>query len=170
MRKYNLKLHPDKCEFLRKEISYLGHIIGHTAVRLDEKRIEVVRNNAEPRTTRELKGFLYLAAYYRRFIKKFSKIAKPLTELLKNDTPYIWNEKTDSAFITLKALLTTEPLLQYPDLTTDASNGAIGAVLIQSLIGKDLRIAFASRTRNNAEKLPYGRKGIISYCVGMQTL
>jgi hypothetical protein len=134
IRKYNIKLQPDKCEFLRKEVCYLGHIIGHTGVRPDEKRIAAVKNFPEPKTTRELKGFLGLAGYYRRFIPNFSKIAKALTELLK-DTPYIWNDKTEKAFVTLKNSLTSEPILQYPDftrpfvLTTDASNDAIGAVL-----------------------------------------
>jgi len=153
MRKHNLKLQPDKCEFLRKEVSYLGHVIGPTGVRPDEKRVKAVRDFPEPKTTRELKGFLGLAGYYRRFVPNFSKVAKPLTELLKKNVPYVWNEKTEAAFVTLKTLLTTEPLLQYPDftrpfvLTTDASNDAIGAVLSQGPIGKNLPIAYASRTQ-----------------------
>ena len=153
-----MKLQPDKCEFLRKEVSYLGHDIGQTGVRPDEKRIEAVKECPEPRTTRELKGFLGLAEYYRRFIPNFSKTAKPLTELLKKNTPYVWNDKTNEAFISLKTLLTTEPLLQYPDLsipftlTTNVSNDAIGAVLSQGSIGRDPPIAYASRTLNNAER------------------
>ena len=158
MRKYNMKLQPDKCEFLRKEVSYLGHVIGQTGVRPDEKRIEAVKEYPEPRTTQELKGFLSLAGYYRRFIPNCSKIAKPLTELLKKKAPYVWNDKTKEAFISLKTLLMTEPLLQYPDftkpfiLTTDASNDAVGPVLSQGSIGKDPSIPYASRTLNNAEK------------------
>ena len=107
-----MKLQPDKCEFLRKEVSYLGHVIGQTGVRPDEKRTEAVKEYPEPRTTREVKGFLGLAGYYRRCIPNFSKIANPLTELLKKNTPYVWNDKTKEAFISLKTLLTTEPLLQ----------------------------------------------------------
>jgi len=90
-----------------------------------------------------------LTGYY-RFIPNFSNIAKPLTELLKKNVPYTWNDKTERASVTLK-LLTTEPLLQYPDftrpfvLTTDASNEAIGAVLSQGPVGKDLPIAYASQ-------------------------
>lgn len=158
MRKYNLKLQPDKCEFLRKEVSYLGHVIGSTGVRPDEKRVEAVKSYPVPKTTRELKGFLGLAGYYRRFIPNFSKIAKPLTELLKKNTPYVWDDRTENAFNTLKELLTTQPLLQYPDftkpfvLTTDASNDAIGAILSQGPIRKDLPISYASRTLNNAER------------------
>jgi len=138
-----MKLQPDKCEFLRKEVSYLGHVIGQTGVRPDEKRIEVVKEYPERRTTQELKSFLRLTGYYRRFIPNFSKIAKPLTELLKKNTPYIWNYKMKEAFISQKTLLTTEHLLQYPDftkpfvLTTDASNDATGAVLSQASTGKD---------------------------------
>jgi hypothetical protein len=158
MRKYNMKLQPDKCEFLRKEVCYLGHVIGHTGVRPDDKRIEAVKHFPEPKTTQELKGFLGLTGYYRRFIPNFSKIAKPLTELLKKHTPYTWSERTERAFVTLKNLLISEPILQYPDftrpfvLTTDASNDAIGAILSQGPIGKDLPIAFASRTLNTAER------------------
>jgi hypothetical protein len=158
MRKYNMKLQPDKCEFLRKEVSYLGHVIGQDGVRPDERRIEAVKDYPQPKTTRELKGFLGLAGYYRRFIPNFSKIAKPLTELLKKDAPYVWSDKTDEAFTSLKTALTTEPLLQYPDfskpfiLTTDASKDAIGAVLSQGTIGKDPPIAYASRTLNRAER------------------
>jgi hypothetical protein len=111
MRRYNTKLQPDKCEFLGKEVSYLGHVIGEMGIRPDEKRIEAVKEFPKPKTTRELKGFLGLAGYYCRFIPNFSKITKPLTELLKRDAPYVWNDKTEEAFISLKTLLTTEPLL-----------------------------------------------------------
>jgi hypothetical protein len=151
-------LQQDKCEFLRRDISYLGRVIGQKGVKPDEKIVRVVKDYPEPRATRELKGFLSLAGYYRRFIPNFSKIAKPLTELLKKNTPYVWNDKTEAAFITLQTLLTTEPLFQYPDftrpfvLTADGSNEAIGAVLSQGRIGKDLPIAYASRILNNAER------------------
>jgi hypothetical protein len=91
MRKHNLKLQPDKYEFLQKEVSYLGYVIGPTGVRPDEKRVKAVKDFPEPKTTRELKGFLGLARYYRRFVPNFSKIAKPLTELLKKNVPYDWN-------------------------------------------------------------------------------
>jgi hypothetical protein len=154
MRKYNLKLQPDKCKFLRKEVSYLGHVIGQTGMRPDEKRIEAVKEYPKPKSTRQLKGFLGLVGYYRRFIPNCSKIAKPLTELLKKDAPYVWNDKMEEAFASLKPVLLTEPLLQYPDfskpfiLTTDA----IGAVLSQGSIGKDPPITYTSRTLNRAKR------------------
>ena len=102
---------------MRKEVSYLGHVIGPAGVRPDEERVKAVKDFPEPKTTHGLKGFLGLAGYYRRFVSNFSKIAKPLTELLKN-IPYDRNEKAEAAFVTLKTLLTTEPLLQYPDYPT----------------------------------------------------
>ena len=77
MRQHKIKLEPDKCEFLRREVSYLGHVIGQTDKRPVERRIKAVKDYPEPRTSRELKGFLRLAGYYRRFIPNFSKIVKP---------------------------------------------------------------------------------------------
>jgi len=154
MRQHNLKFQPDKCDFLRRGVSYLGHVTGQTGIRPDEKRKRAVKDYPEPRTTRELKG---LAGYYMMFTPNFSKRAKPRTGLLKKNTPYIWNEN-GAAFATLKTLLTTEPLFQNPDftrpfvLTTDASNDAIGTVLSQGPRGKDLPKAYASRTLNNAER------------------
>jgi hypothetical protein len=105
-----------------------------------------VREFPTPTNTRQLKRNLGLSSYYRRFIPNFSKIAKPLTELLKKNTPFEWNQKAEDAFVTSKYLLTNEPLLQYPDfarpfvLTTDASNEALGAILRQGIIGQDFSI------------------------------
>jgi hypothetical protein len=96
-------LHPDKCEFLRREVSYLGQ----TGIKSDEKRIRAAKDCPKPRTTRELR-FLGLVGYCKRFIPDFSKIAKPLTGLLKKCTPYIWNDKTEATFVTLKTVLTTD--------------------------------------------------------------
>jgi len=89
-----MKLQPDKCEFLRKEVSYLGHVIGRAGVKPDENRIEAVKDYPEPKTTRELKGFLGLVGYYRMSIPDFRKIAKPLTDLLKKNTPYMTKQKS----------------------------------------------------------------------------
>jgi hypothetical protein len=106
-----------------------------------ESKLSAVKEFPIPTNTKKLKGFLGLAGYYRRFVSNFSKIAKLLTNLLKNNTPFIWNADSDEAFNTLKRLLTSQPLLQYPDfskpfvLTTDASNNAFAAVLSQGDIG-----------------------------------
>jgi len=158
LRNANLKLQPDKCEFLRKEVAYLGHIIGSDGVRPDPNKINAVFKFPIPRNQKNIKQFLGLVGYYRRFIPQFSKIARPLTDLLKKDRTFIWENHQIEAFEKLKSALCTEPVLQYPDfsqpfnLTTDASGHAIGGILSQGKIGKDLPIAYVSRVLNKAEQ------------------
>ena len=152
-----LTLQPDKCYFLKKEIAYLGHIITRDGVKPDPRKIEAVREFPRPKTRKNIKQFLGLIGYYRRFIHEFAKIAKPLTLLTKLGIKYHWDQPQQEAFEKLRDLITTQPILQYPDfkkpfiVTTDASNYAIGAVLSQGKIGEDLPIAYASRTLNDAE-------------------
>lgn len=157
LREHNLKLQPDKSEFLHKEVQYLGHIITDKGVKPDPKKIECVKKFPVPKNPRDIKSFLGLVGYYRRFIENFSHITKPLTSLLKKDTKFIWLSEQQLAFDTLKEKITTAPILQYPDftkpfiLTTDASNYAVSAILSQGEINKDLPIAYASRTLNKSE-------------------
>lgn len=158
LRKANLKLQPDKCEFLRREVTYLGHIISEDGVKPDPKKIRSVQDFPRPRNTKNIKQFLGLAGYYRRFIPNFSKTARPLTELLKKDTPFTWADTQEQAFSHLRDALISEPVLQYPDLTkpfvvtTDASDYAVGGILSQGTIGKDRPIAYTSRLLNAAER------------------
>jgi len=158
LRKHNLKLQPDKCEFLKKDVVYLGHKISEHGVEPDARKLEVIEQFPPPKTAKQLKSFLGLMGYYRRFIPLFSKIASPLHKLLKRDAKYLWEESQEAAFRALKQKLMTQPILQYPDfskefiLTTDASNEGAGAVLSQGPIGKDLPIAYASRRFNKAEQ------------------
>lgn len=153
----NLKLQPDKCEFLHKEICYLGHLITENGVKPNPKKISAIAEYPRPTNPKSIKQFLGLLGYYRKFINKFATIAKPLTYLLKKDVPFVWGLDQENAFQNLKSCLTREPILQYPDftkpfaLTTDASNFAIGAILSQGDIGEDLPVAYASRSLNNAE-------------------
>lgn len=152
-----LLLQPEKCKFLCKEISYLGHVITNEGVKPDPKKTEAVANFPRPRNSKNIKQFLGLAGYYRRFVRDFANIARPLTNLLKKEKQFQWDQEQEDAFIELKTILCTEPLLQYPDftqpfvITTDASGYALGAVLSQGPIGKDLPVAYASRTLNGAE-------------------
>lgn len=154
----NLKLQPDKCEFLRKEVAYLGHTISADGVRPDPNKIKAITEFPVPRSPTNIKQFLGLVGYYRRFIPQFSKIAKPLTDLLKKDRRFYWETTHTLAFNQLRKSLCSEPILQYPDftrpfiLTTDASGYAIGGVLSQGNIGKDLPIAYVSRVLNKAEQ------------------
>lgn len=157
LRKANLKIQPDKCEFLRKEVAYLGHLITQNGVKPNPDKIEAIESFPQPENPKEVKSFLGLAGYYRRFIPNFAKISKPLTKLLTKDTPFIFDFECKESFKNLKTALTSDPILIYPNfeepflLTTDASAFAIGAILSQGPVGKDLPIAYASRTLCSAE-------------------
>lgn len=158
LRKYNFKIQLDKSEFLKKEVSYLGHIITTKGIKPNPDKIEAILNFPIPKNPKEIKSFLGLIGYYRKFILNFAKITKPLTNCLKKDSHIdINNTEYKNCFHTCQQLLTNNPILQYPDfeqpftLTTDASNFAIGAVLSQGPDGSDLPIAYASRTLNQHE-------------------
>jgi len=106
LNKANLKLQPDKCKFLKTEITYLGHVISRDGVRPDPKKLEAVKQfPRRPKTPKNIKQFLGLAGYYRRFIPNFSKLAKPLTNLLKNDTRFEWTSAQEESFEILKQIM-----------------------------------------------------------------
>jgi len=132
--------------------------LGDKDVTPDYEKIKAVQNFPTPKNAKNIKQFLRLAGYYRRFIPNFSKIAKLLTELLKKDATFVWGKEQDAAFAHLRAGLCAEPILQYPDCTksfvviTDASGFAIGGILSQGPIGKDLPVAYTSRLLNKAEQ------------------
>lgn len=158
LREHNLKLQPEKCQFLRKEVVYLGHKCSEEGALPDPSKTSCVQNFPVPRTVRQVQSFLGLANYYRKFINNFSKIVRPITNLLRKDVKFTWTDKCQEAFESIKKSLISPPLLIYPDfnkpfnLTTDASNEALGAVLSQGKVGQDRPIAYASRTLNKAEK------------------
>lgn len=158
LRDTNLKVQLDKSEFLCKEVTYLGHTITPEGLKPNTDKIDAILNYPLPKTTTEIKSFLGLIGYYRKFIKDFSKITQPMTACLKKNSKIVIDEKYLNAFEKCKELLISAPLLQYPDfekpfiLTTDASDFAIGAVLSQGSIGSDRPIAYASRTLNDSEK------------------
>ena len=157
LQKFNLKLKPEKCEFLRKEVIYLGHKISENGAEPDEGKIEAVKNFPVPKNIKDIKSFLGLTGYYRKFIDKFSDKALPLTSLLKKCAIFRWDEEQQKSFNILKSCLINQPILQFPDfskpfnITTDASNYAIGAVLSQGQPPSDLPIAYASRCLNSHE-------------------
>jgi hypothetical protein len=104
LRKYNLKLQPVKCEFLRKEVNYLGHLITDEGVKPDPQKVECVQNFPVPQNVKNIKSFLGLLGYYRKFIPNYAEIAKPLTVLLKKDVPYKWSDLCRQAFETIKKI------------------------------------------------------------------
>lgn len=156
LRKVNLKLNPVKCEFLKKELLYLGHVVTAEGILPDPGKIEAIRNYPTPNNEKEVKSFVALANYYRKFIPKFAEKAYPLTQLSKKNIKFHWDKNCQNAFCSLKKAISSPPVLQYPNfsennefiLQTDASGYAIGAVLSNN---DDRPIAFASRSLNKSE-------------------
>jgi hypothetical protein len=126
-----------KCEFAQESISYLGHVISGAGVSTDPQKVAAVVNWSVPASVKALRGFLGLAGYYRKFVRHFGIIAKPLTELLRKNTLFIWTTAHQNSFDTLKQALSSSPVLALPNFSrpfsieTDASGVGIGAVLAQ---------------------------------------
>ena len=102
-----------------KEVGFLGHVISGEGIAVDPTKVDIVTKWEVPTTVGEIRSFLGLMGYYRRFIENFSKIAKPMTELLKKDTKFIWTEECEASFQELKKRLVTSPVLILPDQTKD---------------------------------------------------
>ena len=158
LRKYNLKINPQKCNFLKTEVTYLGHLITNEGIKTDPRKYDVIKKYPVPNTADEVKRFVAFCNYYRRFIPRFAEIAKPLNTLTKKDTIFNWSKECQEAFDQLKQKLIDPPILKYPNfeetfvVTTDASNFALGAVLSQGEIGQDLPIANINKINKNREE------------------
>ncbi|GJS12462.1 putative reverse transcriptase domain-containing protein [Tanacetum coccineum] len=143
-----------KCEFWLQEVQFLGHVVNRDGIHVDPSKVESVKNWKTPESSTEIRSFLGLAGYYRRFIENFSKIAKPLTLLTQKNKTYVWGDKQDEAFQILKEKLCNAPVLALPDgpddfvVYCDASKQGFGCVLMQR--GKV--IAYASRQLKKHEK------------------
>lgn len=156
LRKINLKLNPEKCSFMKKEILYLGHLVSENGVLPDPSKVEILQNYPVPTNTDEVKRFVAFCNYYRKFIKNFAEITNPLNKLTRKNVTFLWTDRCQHAFETLKHALTTPPVLDFPDFSdknefviqTDASGTAVGAVLCN----KNMKpVAYASRPLNKAE-------------------
>ena len=106
-----------KCEFWLQRVQFLGHVIDKDGVSVDPAKVEAVINWEQPKTPTEIRSFLGLAGYYRRFIQDFSKIASPLTNLTRKTVKFVWSEKCDESFMELKKWLSQAPVLALPDDT-----------------------------------------------------
>ncbi|KAF5801008.1 putative nucleotidyltransferase, Ribonuclease H [Helianthus annuus] len=143
-----------KCEFWLREVQFLGHVVSERGIQVDPAKVEAVMNWQEPKTPTEIRSFLGLAGYYRRFIENFSRIAAPLTSLTKKKEKYIWGPKQQESFEILKQKLSNAPVLTLPEGTEefvvycDASHTGMGCVLMQ----KGKVIAYASRQLKVHEK------------------
>nr|AAV32171.1 putative polyprotein [Oryza sativa Japonica Group] len=147
LREHQLYAKFSKCEFWLSEVKFLGHVISSGGVAVDPSNVESVLSWKQPKTVSEIRSFLGLAGYYRRFIENFSKIARPMTRLLQKEVKYKWTEDCEQSFQELKKRLVTAPVLILPDsrkgfqVYCDASRLGLGCVLMQE--GKV--VAYASR-------------------------
>lgn len=154
LRDNQLYVKPEKCAFGQTEINFLGHVIGGGHIRMDTSKVRAISDWQAPTTTTGLRSFLGLVNYYRKFIKGYSHMAAPLTDLLKKDNKWEWNSQCQTTFENLKRVVTTQPVLVLPDITqpfevqTDASDFALGGVLLQN----SHPVAFESRKLNKAER------------------
>ncbi|CAJ2657946.1 unnamed protein product [Trifolium pratense] len=148
----NLVLNFEKCHFMVQQGIVLGHIISEKGISVDPAKIDVISTLPYPSCIREIRSFLGHAGFYRRFIKDFSMIALPLSNLLKNDVTFEFDDACKKAFDFLKRALTSAPIIQPPDwnfpfeIMCDASNYAVGAVLAQRVEKAAHVIYYASRT------------------------
>ena len=162
-----MKLSPQKCIFIQEKIRFLGHIVSGDGIQTNPEKIEKIKNWPTPKDTDELRSFLAFAGYYRRFIKDFSKVTRPLADLLpptsekkgrRKKEDLVWTEKEKKIFEKLNEILTSPPVLAYADfslpfeLHIDASTKGLGAVLYQMQDGMKRVISYASRSLSKSEK------------------
>lgn len=142
------------CEFLKKATEFLGHVVNTEGIQPNPNKINAIKNFPRPKSPKQIKSYLGLSVFYRKFIPNFAKVSKPLTNYLKKVAKIdVSNKEYVEAFEKLKILITSEPILTHPNfdqkltLTTDASNYAMGAVLSQ----EKKPVSYASRTLNAHE-------------------
>jgi hypothetical protein len=172
LREHQLYAKFSKCECWIKEVPFLGHMVSPEGIAVDLGKVKEVLEWKPPTMVSEVRSFLGLAGYYRRFIPNFSKITKPITKLLKKGNMYLWSEAYDEAFKHLKKLLTTSPVLAQPDTTKpfdvyyDASGTGLGGVLMQE--GRVL--SYSSRQlRRNEEHYPTHNLELAAVVMALRT-
>lgn len=157
-RQAGLKLNPRKCDFCKSAVKYMGHVVSRDGLTLDPVNSHRVGELPVPRSPTEVRAFLGLCSYYRRFVHKYAFIAHPLHRLTQKHVPFEWTDECSTAFQTLKDALTSPPIMAFPNfhqpfiLSTDASNYAVGAVLSQVQNGNERVIAYASHVLTRTEK------------------
>jgi hypothetical protein len=158
LQKASLKLKPSKCSFRQRRVSFLDYEISESGVQTDPQKIAAVVNWPVPKKLREVRGFLSLCGYYRRFVESFSKVAAPLHALTKKNQTFHWSNDCQQSFDLLKQKLINAPILSLPRdsgqylIDTDASDTGIGAVLSQIQDGEERVISYASRLYSDTEK------------------
>jgi hypothetical protein len=159
LQEHNLKIKLSKCKFGLPSVKFLGHKVSPEGIGVDEDKVKTIQDWKYPQNVSEMRSFLGLASYYRRFIQDFGIISSFLTRMLENNRPFAWDDEGKESFNKLRKLLASAPILAYPDfskpfiLDTDASDNGIGAVLSQ--VGVDMLehpLAYFSRTLNKHER------------------
>ena len=152
LRSANLSMKKSKCSFFSKEIQYLGHILSATGIRPLPAKTHAIQHMQPPTTPKQLRAFLGLGGYYRKFIKGFAKIAKHLTFLTRQQVKFDWTLEHHATFLHLKEAIVQAPILHYPNpekkytVYMDASDDTCGAQLSQVHIGSEFPVAFLSNT------------------------
>ena len=158
LRKHELQAKLQKCKFMRKEIVFIGHLVSAEGLRPNPEKIRAIKEWGVPRKAKEVRSFVGLCSYYRRFIPHFATIAAPLHELQNKKTEFKWTLEAQASFDLLKKALISAPLLITPDWTrpfelhTDASQFGLGAILSQRIDGEERVIAYASKALNKAQR------------------
>ena len=158
LRKNKLYCKESKCEFFKTEVAFLGHVISGEGVKADPRKVQAVVDWPQPENVKQVRSFLGLANYYRRYVARFSKIAAPMTKLTKKNVPFKWTSDQTESFEALKDALTTAPVLKNPEfgmpfkVTCDASDVAVGAVLSQQTPEGERPVAFLSTTLTDTER------------------
>lgn len=153
-RERNLKINPEKCQFFKREVNYLGHVCSTDGISPDPSKFDSIKKVPIPRNADEVRRFVAMANYYRKFINNFSVITIPLNKLTKKNSIFSWDAQCQNAFDKIKTLLCSAPLLAYPDyskeftVTVDASKLGVGSVLSQD----DKPISYASKNFNPADQ------------------
>jgi hypothetical protein len=167
LKEANLKLKPTKCYFFQKHVRFLGHIVSEDGISTEPDKINAVKEWPAPKSAKQVRSFLGLCSYYRRFVKGFAAIARPLHKICEKNSKFKWTDECQNAFDELKTFLTSTPILAYPlpdipfILDTDASDKAVGAVLSQVQDSHERVIAYMSKSMNIHEQ---------SYCVTRKEL
>ena len=152
-----LTLKPSKCQWLKKSVKFLGHIVSDKGVTVDPAKVQSVKEFPFPQNKTDVRSFLGLTSYYRKFIKDYASRSKPLVDLTKKKRLFAWTSEAESAFMDLKQCLVSAPILRCPDfssqfkLYTDACNYGVGAVLAQDAVDGEVVIAYASRILKPSE-------------------
>lgn len=159
MSKHGIMLNPKKAHFFKEEILFLGYIVTRDSIKPNPETVKKIKDYPIPVSVKEIRSFLGLCSYYRRFVCNFAKIARPLHEQLKSTKRVVWNDEATKAFHQLKCFLTSEPILAKPDfckeffVVTDASIEGLGAILTQKdAEGREHPIVYSSRALQGSEK------------------